>query len=238
MGKKLDTLDHFLFNSDYPADKIVWFNAYVTESLPSTTKTVGIDMHNQPRTIFVRGLATLDKWKTTFVVGSPGANPDAPTEGIAMRWYDKLNGVEYPHIRVEIYLPSQAGKELRVLFWGVQREDIPLAIDYGKTSQMAQSTRFTLDTDFNYPRLIMDGIAKGGDTITHDLGHIPYCDWWYFGAEPTTEDPLGKNWIYTGYGSLEAGDVPACIRATNETLTFVQRSGQSTTTWYYYRIYG
>ena len=237
MPKKINNIDKFLLNTDYPMDKIIWL--FQTQMDLSQAKRGYINMTHEPRPFFVRGIGSVDDWQTSFVLGRNYPFPDND-ELVACDWHNKISGVVLPHIIIDAStMTSFSDKVLKLRLWGVQREDIAFAIDYGKTSQRA-FPRLILDTDKNYPRLIMDGVARDGETVRHNLGHIPYVDYWEWSDATDTNDPFGENWNYYSTGMLDDDEILPSIRATSETITFRKMQGQSEgqATWYYYRIYG
>lgn len=132
---------------------------------------------------------------------------------------------------------SHGNQPIKYRFWGVQREDMNIPTDYGKTAGISHSA-FILSSDKNYPRLYKDGVANGGDTITHNLGKIPYVDFWY--NTDTDTSRLLSYWSYAPIGGFtqSATSWPGII-ATDKTITFKKmriNNGDRAIS-YYYRIY-
>lgn len=242
MVAKPETLNHFIFNSDYPTDKIVWLKEG-QDTTPSsiTTKTVFIDVPSElgnTTPIFVKGAYTLDNWATAYMVGSDrvsSASPDMYIK-VTVAWNTYSPGTG---LKLNFIINNNAGRNKTVKYrlWGLQREDVSMAINYNKNSNLTKS-KLIFNSENNYPRLYKDGIASGGDTIKHELKRIPYMDiwqvfmtngvidqWWYLPIGVLAGDPASITSM--GVGSF----IP--IQATDSEVIF---SGSSTNK-YYYRIY-
>lgn len=238
MVAKPETLNRFLFNSDYPTDKVVWLYEGETTS-PSEwggqadidiemTDIVGLD----GPALYVKGVFTLDNWQTSFMLGSNDNSID-PHKGVdlVIQWY-KGNTSKRSWLTITVYSLTQYSVNLPVKYrlWAVPREDINSSADFGKNSGITKS-KLAFDSRKNYPRLYKDGIAKSGETITHDLGKIPFVDFWY----SLTDGGSLTNWRYYPMGDFVNNPASATVRATDKNITFTTTSGYDT--WYYYRIY-
>ena len=65
----MNNQDKFIFNSDYPIDKIVWLEQgeFDTDNYGNFEKTIA---HKLLATPFVKGVWTYDDWATTWMFGS------------------------------------------------------------------------------------------------------------------------------------------------------------------------
>lgn len=242
MVAKPENLNRFLFNSDYPTDKIVW----LYEGQFTTTDdidTIEINMANVVGTaapIFVKGAVTLDDWATSIMIGT-NYSQAGKNASVELR-YSCYNGqarvLLYPDFR------SFPNRTAKYRLWAVQREDIDFAIDYGKNSAVSKS-RMKFNSNLNYPRLYKDGVAKSGETIQHDLGKIPYVDYWYQiqnSLVPYTKDnAFNTSYDYNPKGTFKngIGNYPT-IKATSTTISFnkmIVNGNEQRDVFYYYRIY-
>lgn len=233
MVAKPETLNRFLFNSDYPTDKVVWLYEGETTS-PSETgrKEIDIDiasMLGTTKPIYIKGAFTLDNWETAFMIGGVDNTTDAhKMVEMDMYWYSgRITELE---LFVSARTDYSVNLPVKYRLWGVVREDVNSAVDFGKNSGITKS-KLAFDSRKNYPRLYKDGIAKSGDTITHDLGKIPFVDYWYGWSRGGVEN----SWTYSPTGEFGNSPTVPTIRATDKAITFMPSSGNET--WYYYRIY-
>lgn len=249
MVARPEFLNHFIFNSDYPIDKVVWlYEAQATSPNTGVTQTINIDvpsMTGSKLPIFVKGAFTVDDWSTALMMG---ANVDAidstKAVSISMDWTNSPSA----HLQLSMAsrTASAVGKTVKYRLWGVCREDMRDAIDYAKNQSVTKS-KLIFDTGRNYPRLYKDGIAKSGDVVEHNLGKIPYVDFWcnnanYFYPD---RDYLTSYWSYRPSGLFggQSLHTRSGIRATDKTITFTTQTidgndgPEDRRVWYYYRIY-
>ena len=230
-----ETLNRFIFNSDYPIDKVIWlYENSATTPANGNSSTTNIDvpsMIGSTAPIFVKGAWSLDNWQTAYMMGASYSATASPakyiTAGIA---WENWGGSKLV-LSLSTTNSAAAGKTLKYRMWGVQRDDIDYAIDYPKNSTVTKS-KLAFNTDNNYPRLYKEGVAKSGDVITHNLGRIPYIDYWY-----SAFNNLTTSWSYAPHGVMRSSgtyNYPT-VKATDSTVTFCAVSGS--TYYYYYRIY-
>lgn len=235
MVAKPETLNRFIFNSDYPTDKIIWlYEGQTTSPSSITTKTVDIDVAKDlgsSEAILVKGAWSRDNWASAYMVGSPYQATASPEKyiNVDVTW---RNWGSNQGLKLNVATRNSAGasKTIKYRLWGVQREDINYAIDYPKNSTATKS-KLIFSSDNNYPRIYKEGIAKGGDVIEHNLGRIPFADYWvmYFNADGTL-----NTWTYNPSGQVSGGTTSnSRMQATDKRITF----GGSSSDYYYYRIY-
>lgn len=243
MVAKPETLNRFIFNSDYPTDKIIWLYEGQATS-PSTVwadKEVTINLEEllgSSETIYVKGVWSIDDWQSSHMLGASYAavttSPDKYIDA-SLGWYGYNSETqEGPRLYVLLQTTGSAGRNKTVKFrlWGVQRDDVAMAIDYKKNSTTTKS-KLIFNTDNNYPRLYKDGIASGGDVIEHNLGHVPYMDYWCLTHDP--DAPVQDSWYAYPIGDLYGTPYPGTyVRATEKQVIFGD-DGYGTK--YYYRIY-
>ena len=248
MVAKPETLGRFIFNSDYPVDKVVWlYEGQFTTSSSSTLTAIVIDMEEQlgsRRPIFVKGAVSIDDWQTAIMIGAQRSTLGNASMSMAWTNYNMDLGRSGAFLELTPDFRSYPNRTAKYRLWGVVREDMRDAAEYSKNSTTTKS-KLNFNTDNNYPRLYMDGIAKSGTTIEHNLGKIPYVDFWYNIASTFNPDKdyLTSYWSYNPSGSLlNSGlDAVPTIKATDKTLTFTQIAigggGTIRDVWFYYRVY-
>lgn len=238
MATKPEALGHFIFNSDYPIDKVVWLYEGELPVWDDETQSRDVyipmqDFANTKIPIFVKGAFTLDDWQSTFMVGA--THSDDKGASVSMSWSN------WPSVQLELgftgnFVRFYPGRTIKYRLWGVAREDIELAVDYPKNSSKYKN-KLIFDTDRNYPRLYKDGIAKSGDVIEHNLGKIPYMDYWY----DINYNDLHRYWSYMPSSTLDnsINSGPGII-ATDKTITFKKMTvngNELRDVYYYYRLY-
>ena len=244
MVARPETLGHFIFNSDYPIDKVVWLyeDQFTVSTNPNISQTVVIPMQEKfdsNLTIFVKGALTVDNWATSIMIGTTHSGPDSSAY-IAMNYYNSGSGAVIQLTPRLQYIAPGATAKYRL--WGVVRDDVQQAVDYPKNSAATKS-RLIFNTELNYPRLYKDGVAMSGETVEHNLGKIPYVDYWYVSktSSSVTTRSISWSWQYqpAGYFGSSAATAPS-VRATDKTLTFRQivvNGNEPRDLYYYYRIY-
>ena len=235
----LDTLYRFIFNSDYPTDKII----YLEEGTITLTPT-GSDPQSggtgktrlnvpQDRMPYVKGCISFDNWQSAIPFGLMRAVANGIVEDITDVHLDyggdRWTGEVY--IEASSYKYKSSTAKFRV--WGLWAEN-DTGKDKKKNTAIAK-TKLSFSTDNNYPRLIKDGIAKGGDTVAHNLGKIPYVDAWYgyyYGFFTLMERPS-----LVVSGQLGDNRKTMGVYADENNIYFGNPEGE-THLYYYYRIYG
>lgn len=241
MVAKPEFLDHFIFNSDYPVDKIVWlYEGQYTTPSGNTIQNIYIpiqELLNSKYTIFIKGAVTVDDWATSIMIGTRYSR-SGKNASVSMNWESGTNA----RIHLSSDLRSYPSKTAKYRLWGVVRDDIQQAVDYPKNSSTSKA-KLIFNTELNYPRLYKDGVAMSGETVEHNLGKIPYVDYWYISKYPSTITPasLSTSWSYAPGGHFgNAITSEPTIRATDKTLTFRQivvNGNETRDLYYYYRIY-
>lgn len=236
MVAKPETLNRFIFNSDYPMDKIIWLNeGQTTTGAVGNDKIIEIDVQTQFNSkwpIFVKGAYTFDDWASSIMVGATHSATTTPAKYV-------LTYLMWSSGKVRLTFSTNnsggANKSVKYRLWGVQRDDIDFAVDYPKNSSINKS-KLIFNSDNNYPRIYKEGVAMTGDVIQHDLQRIPFVDYWHVTGSQTPNS-LTSLWTYAPYGGLRTSgtfNMPT-VKATNTTIEFT-KSGSSDV-YYYYRIY-
>lgn len=235
----LDTLYRFIFNSDYPTDKVIYLEEGTVTLTPTgpdpqsdgegTTILQNVPKERMP---FIKGCISFDNWQSSIPFGymrtvENGIVKDR-TSAYVQATSSPWNGT------AEIYVRSHEHKTGTVKFrvWGVWAED-DTGLDANKNTAISK-TKLAFNTDNNYPRLVKDGIAKGGDTVAHNLGKIPYIDAWYdywYGYGRNMDTPM-----LVADGCLGNNRQTLGVYADSQNLYFGNPQGE-TGLYYYYRIY-
>lgn len=239
-----ENLSHFVFNSDYPIDKVVWLYegsqaAWADESVVQEQDIPVNKLLGSKIAIFIKGSYSIDNWKTSWMIGS---KDDGHGGFIEMSW--ALVAPDYTSNGINLFFQGNfprfyPGKTIKYRLWGVCREDTRDAVNYSKNASKTKS-KLIFNTDLNYPRLYKDGVAKSGETITHNLGRIPHVDYWV----NSNNKNFNTYWSYQPYSSFTNSSpfLPG-IRATDKTLTFLKYTFNDNNgyadndVYYYYRIY-
>lgn len=159
--------ERFIFNSDYPLDKIVWFKeGELTSKYGDWDITIP---HDLKTTLYVKGVVTSNDWATTYPVGVSIVNGDITKMQSTARANDKnvvFNGfVDGSNVKIKYRL------------WAVMSEEETKGIDVLTTSDADRNILF-FDSEYTYPKLIAEGYLNKGERFYHNLGYIPFCDIW------------------------------------------------------------
>lgn len=224
----------FIFNSDYPVDKIVWL-----EQGTATTDAGGVIRktipHNLLATPFVKGVYSYDDWQTTWMFGS------VKIVELAYDVYSEL-GADDTNVYVSIDLFNTAtgtplaNTTVKYKIWGVWNESDTYSTEAQATAGQG-STKFLFNTDYNYPRLVMEGYLDKGKTAAYNLDNIPYCDLWAYQNMiidlNNTTKKVWMNWRRDGFGIIYDDLEYITITTTGITLRNASQSPDKI----YYRVY-
>ena len=232
-------LEHFLFNSDYPTDKILWMNkGEITITSGDNGQLINTGM---PVQLMVEG-----DWN---FVGSDEVYPiDANfiIGGIVPNGSSfMVNGACHLYMYFSTLSSESVGKKIEYRIWGIARDEDAKNIDInGNTSQAAP--KLTLSTDSNYPRFVGDGMLGIGQTFTHNLGYVPQVKIWGFtsnvgpipGITPATYvDAYNFNSMRGYFGNIANTPPVASLVITDKYIRSIVPSGYSDFNSYYYRMY-
>ena len=234
----LDTLYRFIFNSDYPTDKIIYLEEGTVTLTPTSPDpqsygrgTTALKNLPKERAPFIKGAVSFDNWQSAIPFGflrtvGNGIVKDITTVSInypGSTWDGRIN------ITVDSSTNKNATAKFRV--WGLWAEN-DTGLDANKNNAISKS-KLAFSTDNNYPKLIKDGIAQGGTTVAHNLGKIPFIDAWYdryFGFGTLMDMP---KLVCDGAFGTTNGDY---VWADENNVYFNDTFGDGHT-YYYYRIY-
>lgn len=217
-------MNDFLFNSDYPIDKVIWtWEGDVPAS--GYAKTIAHGLGAVP---FCKGIATTDNWNTT--ISSGAGTLDASAQNFN-------NSLDIGSDGTNVYIWWYGTATAKVRVWGVFDETTTQNVDAAPTAQVSDG-KFIFNTDYKYPALVKEGtvdVSSANVTITHNLGYIPVCDIWAYnnsmGGSNKWFDKI-NNAVITQFNGV---DTDVKISSTN--IVFKKASGSPSTTKYYYRIY-
>lgn len=211
---------HFLFTSDLPIDKI----AFATEG-EMTTDADGVAeftaAHDFGVPVFPEGIWSTDDFATSWTFGTTKYSGDT----ISVR--SSIIGNKTNIVGNVVMTPNT---KIRYRVWGfITNNEINTEVP--KTG-LAVADRFTLDTDYNYPKLVTDGIANKGDTVRVDglKGMQSACVWADMAGDDQyspISDGIGE--VYGGFGDFAVFDLE------ENKIDFYDLVGAAQK--YYYRIY-
>lgn len=215
--------EKFIFNSDYPIDKIVWLKEGQVQMRWGSTGDNPIEIaHDLGVQLYVNGVWTIDDWATTYTFNA------SRIDGQGYVYQSMLAANDQ-----KVYLRGQHAqgdnKTFKYRLWGFLSEESTKGIPANKTAGWS-GNKLVLSTDHDYPMLCKEGVVAPGTTITHALGDIPYVDVWgrspydNYGYRTISDDSFGQ--IY-GSGGL--------VQIDSQKIVFRNNTDQYNS--YYYRIY-
>lgn len=220
--------NNFLLDSDYPMDKIVFLGEFEIEitSLGEYGYAPFYEVipHHLGAIPFCNGVFSIDNWQTTYQVGAAIVEGD-----FAPKTFNLGSDANNIYISGTI---DQIGT-LKARVWGVFDESTTLGTVADPTSGV---TDFILNSDYNYPRLVKNGLidaTEGTSTVNHNLGYVPFCDVWYYsyifpqtGGSPI---PAWIIWHENTFDPEQGMDAVVKVDTTKLSLNGYE---------FYYRIYG
>lgn len=196
--------EHFLFNSDYPTDKIVWMQEGIININPQTVPRnwyyVAFNTHS-PVMLYAEGdyyfednpsvvypMAELTEGDNTMVVENRTImrSNECWVSPFFLGISDHMSRVM--HYRIWAYINESEAKNT----------------DFGATANSAKP-KIVLTSDENYPKFIGDGFLACGSNYTHNLGYRPVVKKWHFYKNREIFDPANYGqYIYADYYSPES----------------------------------
>ena len=175
--------EHFLFNSDYPTDKIVWM---VEGTISITPQTIKKDWYyesyntHSPVMLYAEGDYYFE---------------DEP--GVVYPMQELLDGDNIMAIR------DHMSRTMHYRMWAYASESEAKNTDFGPTANIAKP-RIVFTSDENYPKFVGDGFLACGSSYTHSLGYMPLVKKWHFWKNREVFDPVNYGqYIYADYYSPE-----------------------------------
>ena len=210
------------FNSDLPMDKVIWLymGEVTSDSWGSWDVTIP---HTLAATPFVKGVWTINDWATTWMTGACHIDHD---------YYDVMVDLASDSTNVYFYgSTTSANTKVKYKLWGVWNESDTYSTPAEFTKNLS-TNQYIINSDYNYPQLVMEGYLTKGNSVNHGLGFIPQCDIWSY-----TQVHYSQNYGYLqdtdGYFSSTNDYIST--KLTDQTLTLLNSSAAPSKI--YYRIY-
>lgn len=206
-------LEHFIFNSDYPMDKIVWLKQGELK-LSDTGYGEATLEHGVGAQLYVKGLWSTDDWATANMFGA---------KKFADQYLSINSNVWANDKNVTFNVASDPNTTLKYKLWGVVNEADTKNLDTSRTVGYS-ANRLFLSTDLNYPKLVAEGHLGKGEIYQHGQGKIPFVDIW------------DDNPYIDGYMPIEDSNPEDAIAWVTDSE--IKVTSQDLTNGIYYRIYG
>lgn len=213
--------ERFLFNSDYPMDKIVWLKeGELTTNEWGGWQDVSIP-HDVGAQIFVKGVFSHDNWNTVYPVGIIKYD-EMQTEVMGQAEANSSR------ILFSGFTPIAHQTKVKYRFWALLNEGESKGVLANPTVGQS-ANRVMLDGSLEYPMLVQEGYINPGERVKHNLGKIPFADIW------ATFN--GSDWhIHSDdYISKDGYNMGNYIQLTNNEIIATNNTG--TPSKFYYRIY-
>lgn len=211
------------FNSDLPMDKIVWLYQGSTTANSWGAWDVTIP-HKLQAAPFVKGVWTLDNWNTTWMTNARRQNG---------QYIDIACDVASDSTNVYLYGSSEtANATIKYKLWGVWNENDTRST-LAEFTKGNSTNKFVINSDYNYPQLVMEGYLNKNSSINHGLDFYPQCDIWGYGNIHYDPNLYGYYQLAEDYFSSASG-LPI-VKITKNTLSLSNYA--SAPSKIYYRIY-
>lgn len=208
------------FNSDLPMDKVIWLYQGSTTSDAYGGWSITIP-HKLAAIPFVKGIWTINDWATTWMTNARHADHD---------YLDISSNLSSDATNVYFNGAITSGnKTINYKLWGVWNESETYSTLAEHTKNLS-TNQYIINSDYNYPQLLLEGYLNKGESVDHNLDFIPQCDIWSY-------EQISAN----GYGYVQYTDemfstslAPPSVKLTSKSLTL---TSQAFMTKIYYRIY-
>lgn len=166
-------LEHFLFNSDYPTDKVVFLQeGTVTPTATWQNFFTYINTHAKTMLYFEGDYK---------VQGSNGVYPIGTSKSFDNMFVSlasfMYNGECWVTVAAMTLQQSSVGKKISFRLWGYCSDEESKNIDLGMTANAAKPA-ITLTSDCNYPKFIGECRVTPGQSYSHNLGFAPVVKSW------------------------------------------------------------
>jgi hypothetical protein len=213
MPANLQNARFFKLTTDFPMDKVIYLHSGTyTIPFPTMGATIVIP-HGLPFTPLVSGSWDFNSGFTTnydYGTGSvPSSNPAQP--------FNVSLDIKANATNIVITPINVSGSSVTVYYriFGLEPSDSQADIPFTASS----GTPFILNTDFNYTKLYLDGIASGltpssTRNVNHNLGYPPQVMAWSRDSSGYTS-PISITYIQSGVTdsvSLSVGNNTITIR--------------------------
>lgn len=228
-------LDHFLFNSDYPTDKILFvLKGSTTISGFRTLHYIKTDM---PVQLYMEGDYKIQGQSEIYPIHTYGGPLFTGLYSCV------INGKCEAAIIIYDFYQQYSNKTFEYRIWGVAKDEDTKNIEIsGNVNMMAN--KMAIDSDYDYPRFLGDGTISVDQTINHGLGYTPILKYWrkesnmewnpseYPGVYVDAYLSASRGWLGTPLTSQAQGDQ---LEVSNDWLKSVKLDG--TNMEFYYRMY-
>ena len=172
--KKMANIENFIFDSDYPTDKIVFMHE--GEINITSTWSYCRDFVNThiPTQLYAEGDYKLPGSDTVYPIDGSTSGESSTQVTLASFMYQDECWTVVTALTTE---SSLVGKKLPYRIWGYYDEEAAKNININATTNVSKS-KLALNTDNNYPRFLGDKHIQQGQTYTHNLGFIPIVRAW------------------------------------------------------------
>lgn len=209
--------NNFVITSEYPSDKVVWFDEGVADSSNPywnyeevfpyiKIPTTGVNSSNQ---LLIDGVWTTDDWVTCSPITSEIIYKPIRLLGSYTLQVDRVECQPDIYEGYIYFRPvSESGNTIKYRLWGYYPEDNRELISQNKTAQQ-QYGGLQKNSDLNYSKILAEAklVARVGETAVyrHNLGYKPLIQAW-IGSETITEQTYGLTPYNGWYGDLRVTD--------------------------------
>lgn len=214
-------MSRFILDTDHPIDKLVWLyeDTLTLDEFGFGQKTVA---HGIGAQLFTQGIWSTDNWATTWTFGTQRQ------EGQVMTYGGDLSS-DTVNVTFSVTAANATSGTAKVRLWGVVNEIETRNLPLRATSELS-ANRFIFNTDYRYPKLIIEGYANKSSSITYNLNAIPYVDIWVKRENETKYSFLIRDlFSNTDYGEPLAKITKTGITFGDEEYYPVDK--------FYYRVY-
>lgn len=194
----MSTLEHFLFNSDYPTDKIVFMQEGKVELTTQFNWYYEFVNTHIPIQLYTEGDYKISGSDSVYPFGSMGSNDETHV-------FTALGSFMYQGecwIVVAVAALSAAlGKTFSYRIWSYCDEETAKNTDIKTTTDIAKP-RIALTSDDNYPKFVGSGYVTQGQSYNHNLGFIPIVKTWSLFENVSLTMPDGSTAVVDEYEPL------------------------------------
>ena len=230
--KVMAVLEHFLFNSDYPTDKLVFLQEGSVK--PTSTwqwyfKTFNTKIKTQ---LYFEGDYSIQGSTNVYPITN-SKQYEHMFVALASFMY---NGECYVSVGAFTVDSGTINKTVNFRVWGIYGEEDAKNTDIGQTANAAKP-KLTLTSDEEYPRFVGEGHMIPGEEYQHKLGFIPMLKAWgkFNGDFPISDtsttvnvdyyEPIGFD-MYFGYPPNSQTGRSQHLQVTkNKINTYTEPSG-------------
>lgn len=220
--KKMSTLEHFLFNSDYPTEKIVHMHEGRIEMSSGLTFYRDYVNTHIPVQLYTEGDYKISGSDSVYPFGMMGNNDE--THVITTLGSFMYQGECWVSVVVAPFGEAALGKTLSYRIWSYYDEETAKNTDIKMTTDIAKP-RIALTSDDNYPKFVGSGYVTQGQSYNHNLGYIPITKTWSLvenstfilpgGITVTADAYVPQSYVYFGDASSLYGWSGDVVQVSN-----------------------